>query len=94
LLAPLNHEESMVRVSAERALLAALEGSCRTPIAALAEFVGADRLRLRGLIATPDGRACHRAEETGGRADAEALGRAMGEQLKAEAGPGFFEPAP
>jgi len=94
LLAPLNHEESMVRVSAERALLAALEGSCRTPIAALAEFVGADRLRLRGLIATPDGRACHRADETGARADAEALGRAMGERLKAAAGPGFFGSAP
>ena len=45
----------MTRITAERAFLAALDGSCRTPIAALAEL-DADRLRLRGLVASPDGR--------------------------------------
>ena len=61
-LAPLNHQESLIRVTAERALLAALEGDCRTPIAGLAEIIDGTGLRLRALIATPDGRACHHAE--------------------------------
>ncbi len=90
LLAPLNHEESMIRVSAERALLAALEGNCRTPIAALAEIVEGDRVRLRALIATPDGRFCHRAERTASVHDAVSLGHEIGDALKVEAGPGFF----
>jgi hydroxymethylbilane synthase len=92
LLAPLNHVESMIRVIAERALLAALEGNCRTPIAALAEIVDGGRLRLRALIATPDGRACHRAERSAPASDAERLGHEIGDALKAEAGPGFFAP--
>ena len=58
LLAPLNHEESALRVAAERALLAGLDGSCRTPIAGLADIDG-ERLRLRALVAMPDGSAQH-----------------------------------
>ena len=91
-LAPLNHPESMTRIVAERALLAALDGSCRTPIAALAELDAA-AIRLRALIATPDGKAHHRADERSAAGDAAALGRAIGERLKAEAGPGFFSGA-
>lgn len=90
MIAPLNDRLSMTRITAERALLAVLDGSCRTPIAALAEPAPGERLRLRALIATPDGRACHRADETAPLSDAEALGRALGSRLKAEARPGFF----
>jgi hydroxymethylbilane synthase len=90
-LAPLNHAESMSRVMAERALLFALEGDCRTPIAALAETQNDGRLRLRALIATTDGRTVHRADETASFADAERLGREIGAMLKAKAGPDFFK---
>ena len=54
LLAPINHEPTALAVTAERAFLAKLEGSCRTPIAALAELAGG-RLSFRGMILTPDG---------------------------------------
>jgi hydroxymethylbilane synthase len=94
LLAPLNHEPSELCVRAERALLAALDGSCRTPIAALAVIDTDSRIGLRALIARPDGSACHRASREGPSSDAEALGTDAGRQLRAEAGPGFFDPAP
>src|SRR5437016_1896460 len=56
LLAPLNDPASAACVAAERAMLAALDGSCRTPIAGLATIAG-DRLRLDALLLTPDGSA-------------------------------------
>jgi len=46
-LAPLDHPDSHQRVRIERAFLAVLDGSCRTPIAGLAEITGAE-LRFRG----------------------------------------------
>jgi len=90
LLEPLNHTPSATRVTAERALLAALDGSCKTPIAALAELAG-DRLRLRALIVRPDGSEAHEAVREGAPADAEAMGREAGEELRRRAGPGFFD---
>ena len=54
-LAALEHRESARCVAAERALLAALDGSCRTPIAALAETRAGEQLYRRALIARPDG---------------------------------------
>jgi hydroxymethylbilane synthase len=91
LVEALDHEPTAIAVTAERACLEELEGSCRTPIAAHAEIAGTE-LRLRGLIALPDGSRSHRAEDKGvtGRADAAALGRAVGRRLKALAGPGFL----
>ncbi|QEX25221.1 porphobilinogen deaminase [Hypericibacter adhaerens] len=88
-LAPLDHRATRIAVTAERALLATLDGSCRTPIAALAE-AGGDRLSLRALIALPDGSDHHRATIEGPAAEAEALGREAGRALKAKAGPSFF----
>ena len=67
LLAPLACAATMRRVEAERAMLEALDGSCRTPIAGLAEIVASDdgeALRLRGLVATEDGAQVWRAEAT------------------------------
>ena len=91
LLAPLDHRATTVCVTAERACLAELDGSCRTPIAAYAEpSADGSRMRLRSLIALPDGSAVHRDEREGSAADPEALGRAAGQRLKAVAEPAFF----
>ncbi|HXV26302.1 MAG TPA: hydroxymethylbilane synthase [Alphaproteobacteria bacterium] len=90
LLAALTHPPTAACLAAERTLLAVLDGSCRTPIAGLAEPVGADRLRLRALIALPDGSKAHEEEGEGEIADAETLGRELGRRLLAKAGPQFL----
>jgi hydroxymethylbilane synthase len=89
-LAGLDHAESHGCVRAERAFLAALDGSCRTPIAALAELEGG-RLRLRGLVISPDGRQCHEIALRGVPGDAEALGQAAGREVLGRLPPGFFD---
>jgi len=88
-LAPLDDPDSARAVAAERALLAALDGSCRTPIAALARLDGA-ALTLDALIAQPDGSTVHTARREGAAADAEAMGADAGAELRAKGGPGFF----
>jgi len=90
-LAPLGHQKSLEEITAERACLAVLDGSCRTPIAAYAQPIGEDRLRLRALVALPDGGECYRTELEGERSAAEVLGREAGNILRGEAGPAFFE---
>jgi hydroxymethylbilane synthase len=89
LLAAIDHPSSSACVRAERALLAALDGSCHTPIAGHAE-IAAGRLHLRALIARPDGSECLRAERAGLPGDAERLGEDAGAELRARAGPAFF----
>ena len=95
-LEALNDRTSALRVAAERACLEVLDGSCRTPIAALAETLGAEsgeggmEIRLRALVCLPDGSQAHRAERRGTIADAVALGRDAGAELRAAAGPAFF----
>jgi hydroxymethylbilane synthase len=56
LLAPLDHPATRAAGVAERAFLAAIGGSCTTPLAAYARFEAEGRLRLDALVATPDGR--------------------------------------
>ncbi len=87
-LAPLHDAASAACVQAERAMLAALDGSCRTPIAGLAELTG-DRLSLRAILLAPDGSAERRAEAAGPAADPIALGREVGERLRRGASPEF-----
>jgi hydroxymethylbilane synthase len=87
LLSALAHPPTTARVMAERALLAVLDGSCQTPIAALAEITGTGRLMLRGLIAHPDGTDVYRIERTGAAAEAEQIGGEAAQSLLAEAGP-------
>jgi hydroxymethylbilane synthase len=89
LLTPLHHEETAHCVAAERALLAALDGSCRTPIAALAELQG-DRLMLRAQILREDGSESLETRREGLVADAAAMGRDAGDELRGRAGPDFF----
>lgn len=59
LLKSIHHEDTMLCVSSERSLLKTLDGSCRTPIAGLAQRNGST-ITLEGLIAKPDGKTIHR----------------------------------
>ncbi len=88
LLAPLHDPASAACVAAERAMLAALDGSCRTPIAGLATIAG-DRLTLDALLLTPDGNAERRGRSQGAIGEAVALGRELGERLRRGAGSEF-----
>jgi hydroxymethylbilane synthase len=89
-LGALNHTETVARVTSERALLEVLDGSCRTPIAALAEIAG-DRLTLRGMIAKPDGSEVLETTLSGSVANAEGIGQDAGHDLLDRAGPNFLE---
>ena len=88
-LAGVGDAAAATALTAERAFLAVLEGSCRTPIAGHARLSDG-ALHFRGLIARPDGSASHAAERRGSVADAEALGRDAGRELRARGGPDFF----
>lgn len=90
LLALVNDRPTYDAVTCERAFLAALDGSCRTPIAGHAVCDG-DRLRFSGLILTPDGRQEYSIEREGRRSNAADLGTQAGETIRAAAGTGFFE---
>ena len=90
LLAPIHDAPTGVRLAAERAFLAALDGSCRTPIGGLAEIEG-DTLRFRGEIIRPDGSECLTTERRGALSDAAAMGADAAAELRGRAGPGFFE---
>jgi hydroxymethylbilane synthase len=88
LTAPLDDPESAACARAERAMLAALDGSCHTPIAALAE-IAEGRLAIEGRLLTADGRREIRTRRAGEPVEAAALGQALGEELRAGAGPQF-----
>jgi hydroxymethylbilane synthase len=88
-LAALNDTVSASALAAERAYLAVLDGSCRTPIAGHAT-IHAGRLHFRGLIARPDGSEVFETEREGPAADAVHIGAAAGRELKQRAGADFF----
>ena len=91
LLAQLAHAETAIQVTAERALLARLDGSCRTPIAGLARIDTANQtLSLKGLVAKTDGSQVIALEEQGPVTAAADIGAALGDRLLAAAGPGFL----
>jgi hydroxymethylbilane synthase len=90
LLAPLNIAEHATTTTAERAFLEALDGSCRTPIAALARIADG-RLTLLGEVLTPDGKHCWRRQDSVALSaeactDARTLGLRLGAEIRAEAG--------
>ncbi len=89
-LAAINHAPTMTCVTAERAMLNVLDGSCRTPIAALARLQPDGRLTLEGLVAKPDGSAVFRQRQDGAAADAENIGRELGLALKRSLPPDFL----
>ncbi len=80
LLRVLDHPETHIRVSAERAMNHRLEGGCQVPIAGHATLAG-DSLRLRGLVGDPDDGRVIRGEVSGPAAEAQRLGVALAEDL-------------
>jgi hydroxymethylbilane synthase len=88
-LAAIDHAPTSTCVAAEHAMLAVLDGSCRTPIAGHAILTDG-ALFLRGLIAKPDGSQVIATERRGAASDAEALGRDAGHELLRRGGPGFL----
>ncbi len=89
-LARIDDAPTSVTLGAERAFLAVLDGSCRTPIGGLATLGADGTLTIRGVIVRPDGSEAHEASRTGPAADAIALGAAVGDELHRRGGPGFF----
>jgi hydroxymethylbilane synthase len=88
LVEPLHDPISAACVAAERAMLAALDGSCRTPIAGFAE-IDADRLKMEGLLLNEHGSREIRGRFEGGIDDAAVLGAELGKDLRSRAGPDF-----
>jgi hydroxymethylbilane synthase len=91
LLSPLNILEHAITTTAERSFLEALDGSCRTPIAAMAA-IRDGKLTFLGEVLTPDGKHCWRRCEAvalgdDGLATARALGLRLGAEIKTDAGP-------
>jgi hydroxymethylbilane synthase len=85
----INDPDTATALAAERAFLAELDGSCRTPIGGHAR-VGAGTVRFRGIIVRPDGSAAFEVSREGRVADAAALGADAGRELKSRAGADFF----
>lgn len=79
-VAELDHAPSRAAVTAERALLAALGGGCQVPVGAHAAIADG-RLRLLGVVASPDGAELVRAHREGTAGDAERIGRELGNEL-------------
>jgi hydroxymethylbilane synthase len=90
LVAAIDDPDTATALAAERAFLAVLDGSCRTPIAGHARLADGV-LRFRGMIAKIDGSEALEVFREGRRADAAALGADAGRELKTRAGPDFFE---
>lgn len=90
MLAAIHDTPTGERLAAERAFLTALDGSCETPIAGLAELDNG-QLRLRGEVLRPDGSERIHDDQACDIKDGAELGQAMAEKLLAEAGEGFFD---
>lgn len=83
LLAPLNHDATATRVTAERAMNATLEGGCQVPIGSFATIDG-DLLTLKGMVGSVDGATLLFAEASGDIADAAAIGDKVANDLLAQ----------
>jgi hydroxymethylbilane synthase len=88
-LAKVDHADTSVALACERAFLAVLDGSCRTPIAGHAVISG-DTMSFRGMILRPDGSEIFETGRNGRTTDADKLGADAGEELKRLAPAGFF----
>jgi hydroxymethylbilane synthase len=89
-LANIEDTASRAVATAERALLAALDGSCRTPIGAHATLQTDGSLTLTGLVARPDGSFLLRRTLVGAAADAARIGTELGTSLHADAPADLF----
>jgi hydroxymethylbilane synthase len=89
LVTRINDVDTAMALAAERAFLAVLDGSCRTPIAGHAR-ISNGTLHFLGMIVRPDGSEAHEATREGRCAAAAELGADAGRELKDRAGPDFF----
>lgn len=89
-LAAIDAHAARTALVCERAFLARLDGSCRSPIAGHA-VVDGGTVRFRGMVLRPDGSDAREAERSGGLADAAVLGADAGDELRRHVGPAFFE---
>ncbi len=83
LLSVLHDRETTLQVTAERSMNARLQGGCQVPIAGFAELQG-NKIYLRGLVGSPDGRLIVRAERTGSIDQVEEIGILVAEELLAK----------
>ena len=90
LVAALEDPDTRVQVTAERAALAALDGTCHTPIGALARTGSNCTLTLDVLVADPNGSALWRTQRTGPAQDAGAMGECAGRELRQRSSPAVF----
>jgi hydroxymethylbilane synthase len=90
LIKPLDHLSTSIAVHAERALLGALDGSCRTAIGAVSRIDG-DVLHLKGEILSPDGQLAIFGEHSGRTSSPEMVGHELGQILRDKAGSDFFK---
>lgn len=86
LIAPLNHAPTAMTVTAERALLRELDGSCRTAIGVVSEFTG-DRIAMTAEVLAPDGSDFVAESTEAAASDAAAAGAELGRRLRAKAAP-------
>jgi hydroxymethylbilane synthase len=92
LIAAIHDEATGIAISAERAFLGELDGSCRTPIAALARAADG-KLTLKAMILTPDGARVYATGREGSAGDAAALGRDAAQELLRRGGKDVFRHA-
>ncbi len=90
LLEPLNHEPTMVELKTERAFLKSLDGSCRTPLAALS-VIKDNHIRLKGLVVRPDGTDPKEQQGEAALEDGEKLGKDIGEFLKGQMSENYWQ---
>lgn len=90
LLSAIHDKETGERLAAERAFLQALDGSCETPIAGLAEISGSN-LRLRGEVLRPDGSDAIVEDISANVEDGAAVGTEIGNRIFSKAGANFFD---
>ena len=90
LVEAIGHAPTAAALACERAFLAALDGSCRTPIAGLATTDG-QHLKFSGTVVTPDGTEAHDILAEGPVAHASAIGASAGADIRDKAGARFFE---
>lgn len=91
-LVAIDHRDTSAALRAERAYLAILDGSCRTPIGGLAR-IAAGTLTFRGMIIKPDGSESHEVTRHGPVTEAGEIGAEAGASLATHGGPDFFTAA-
>ncbi len=90
-LAPVLDAATGIALTAERAFLRVLDGSCKTPIGAHAR-VDAGNVAFHAIVLKPDGSPFFETKASGPLAEADSVGKAAGHDLAAQIPAGFFDP--